>query len=472
MFNRYHVLFMSIFSFLDVAFTWLAFFLADSVFPIVPVLRLDQRNAYFKIVIYLGITMIWGVMFRLFPIYKSKRAMPILHEIFDVGAAVVMAWLVFIGVLFVYGLTDVSRNFLLLFGFLNLVFLLGFHVFLRICLRIIRLKGYNIKTVLIVGAEYAGKLVAQELRVHPWTGYSVMGFLDDNPGLKGKKIHSIPVLGGVSDICQIVQGLDQDDEVIIALPASEHSSLVEVIHSIEDAPVNIRIVPDFFDIAYIRPQVEDLWGIPLIGIRNPSIPPAAAFAKRCMDIVGAACALIVSFLFVPLIALAIKLDSEGPILFVQERTGENGKPFKIYKFRTMVKNAEDKLEELIDLDELDEPVFKIKNDPRVTRVGKFLRRTSLDEIPQFLNVLKGDMSLVGPRPEESRLVRSYNSRQRRRLMMKPGLTGPAQVNGRGDLSLAERVELEEEYIRNYTLWKDFEILLKTIPTVIRGKGSY
>lgn len=203
------------------------------------------------------------------------------------------------------------------------------------------------------------------------------------------------------------------------------------------------------------------------GIRGP-----AAAIKRLMDIVGALIALPISAPIIAVTAVVVKLDSPGPVFFSQERAGENGKTFTIYKLRTMVVNAEELLDDLIDLDTLEEPVFKLQDDPRVTPVGRFLRRWSIDELPQFVNVLKGEMSLVGPRPEESRLVRRYSQWHRLRLRAKPGLTGPVQINGRGDLPLEDRVRLEVDYINNYTLWKDLSILVRTIPVVVLGNGSY
>jgi lipopolysaccharide/colanic/teichoic acid biosynthesis glycosyltransferase len=173
----------------------------------------------------------------------------------------------------------------------------------------------------------------------------------------------------------------------------------------------------------------------------------------------------------PFIALAIKLESRGSVFFVQERVGQDGKLFRCFKFRTMVVDAEEKLETLIDIETLAEPVFKLENDPRVTTIGRFLRRWSVDELPQFWNVLRGEMSLVGPRPEETRIVNRYNAYHRRRLAVKPGLSGPMQVNGRGDLPLTERVRLEIEYIENYSVRRDIEILLQTFPAVFHGEGA-
>jgi len=194
-------------------------------------------------------------------------------------------------------------------------------------------------------------------------------------------------------------------------------------------------------------------------------------AKRSVDIAGGLLGVGATLLLAPFIALAIRLDTTGPVFFRQQRVGQGGKLFTIYKFRSMEDGAEAQLEELLNLEELPEPVFKLEDDPRRTRVGKVLRRWSLDELPQFWNVLRGEMSLVGPRPEEARVVAHYNDWHRRRLAVKPGITGPMQVNGRGDLSLDERVELELDYIENYSFWRDLRLLARTIPAVVQGKGA-
>lgn len=208
------------------------------------------------------------------------------------------------------------------------------------------------------------------------------------------------------------------------------------------------------------------------GARQPVIPGWQQLIKRIIDITGALIGLVISIPLVAVAALAIKLDSPGPIFYWQLRIGENGRPFRIVKLRSMVNNAEEQLADLIDLAHLPEPVYKLTNDPRITRVGKVLRRTSLDEAPQFYNVLIGEMSLVGPRPEEAQIVALYRDQERRRLAIKPGLTGPMQINGRGDLSLAERLRLELDYIDNYSLLRDFQILLRTVPAILRGHGAH
>ncbi len=208
------------------------------------------------------------------------------------------------------------------------------------------------------------------------------------------------------------------------------------------------------------------------GPRKPVLTLRQRLLKRSMDIVGALILLAVTWPIMVVTAIAIKLDSPGPVLFKQTRVGENGRPFTMYKFRSMVVNAEELLPQILDIEKLEEPAYKLKDDPRRTRVGRFIRRWSIDELPQLYNVLKGEMSLVGPRPEVAWLVERYTPEQRRRLAVKPGITGPVQINGRGDLNLQQRLELELEYIEHYSLWKDIKILLKTIPAVIRGDGAY
>lgn len=211
------------------------------------------------------------------------------------------------------------------------------------------------------------------------------------------------------------------------------------------------------------------------GKSSPRTAPISGlnrFLKRVMDLAGSVLGLIVFFPIAVVIGIAVKLDSRGPVFFTQWRAGENGRPFRIFKFRTMIDGAEEILVDLVDLVSLDAPVFKLQNDPRVTRMGQFLRRASLDELPQFWNVLRGDMSLVGPRPEEMRVVQLYNDWHRQRLAIKPGMTGPMQVNGRGDMGLDERIRLEVAYIHNYSIWEDVRILVRTVGAVFSGRGAY
>jgi lipopolysaccharide/colanic/teichoic acid biosynthesis glycosyltransferase len=193
--------------------------------------------------------------------------------------------------------------------------------------------------------------------------------------------------------------------------------------------------------------------------------------KRLMDIAGGLIGLTTAVLLSPFIALAVKISSPGPVIFRQERIGQGGQPFIIYKFRSMSVHAQDELASLVNIEELPEPAFKLEDDPRITPVGRVLRRWSLDELPQFWNVFVGEMSLIGPRPEEAQIVALYNDLQRRRLSVKPGISGPMQVDGRGDLPLNKRLELELDYIDNYSVWRDIQIIALTIPAILSGKGA-
>jgi exopolysaccharide biosynthesis polyprenyl glycosylphosphotransferase len=282
----------------------------------------------------------------------------------------------------------------------------------------------------------------------------------------------VRVLGGLSDVGRVVVE-NAVDELVFALPSSRRDAIVDMLAKLQDFSVVVRLVPDLLDVAASRATVTEVGGIPLIGIREPAIVGLDRAMKRLLDLVGATAGVL---LFGPTLmlaaAIAIKLDSPGPVLFTQRRTGENGRPFTIYKLRTMVADAEARVDEVRPLSTLAGAAFKVREDPRRTRVGKVLRRTSIDELPQLFNVLRGDMSLVGPRPEETRVVSGYSAWHFKRLMVKPGITGPMQVNGRGDLSLDERVRLELTYIDNYSILTDLKILLMTVPVVLNGKGSY
>jgi exopolysaccharide biosynthesis polyprenyl glycosylphosphotransferase len=473
MFKKYHILFMGIFNVLDILFTVFALYIAD--FGSRYILNLGTTNfppPHFDTFAYFLAIAIWMTSFRIFPIYTSKRAEPLGNELVLVGLAGSVSWFLFLGALFLFDYPSTTRLPAIYFGVLDLVLLIVFHISLRAILRYLRSHGYNLKKVLIVGAGEIGQYVASVLIDHPWTGFKVVGFLDDDPSIQGQSVLSIPILGTLGKIRQIVSTLEFHDEVIIALPPNHKSSVQEIIPEIEDIPVNVRVTPDLYTPDFIRPHVEDLWGIPLLGIRQSGITTPYAAAKRVIDLFGALLCLIVLSPVMLLAAILIKIDSKGSILFIQQRVGENGKTFRMIKFRTMVEGSEEMLPELVDINTLEEPVFKIKNDPRVTRIGHFLRRTSIDEIPQFINVLKGEMSLVGPRPEEAVVVKRYNSWHRKRLLAKPGLTGPAQITGRADLTLKDRVQLEIDYINNYSFLIDVKILLKTIPVVIKGDGCY
>jgi exopolysaccharide biosynthesis polyprenyl glycosylphosphotransferase len=260
--------------------------------------------------------------------------------------------------------------------------------------------------------------------------------------------------------------------VIIALPAHMHEHAIRTVKMCERFGTTFKLIPDLYEMSLSRIDMESIEGIPLIGIRQASLNTLQRFITRVVDVTVSLAVLILGSPLWLCIILAIRLTSPGPVIYKQVRIGQNGRPFKIYKFRSMYQNADQILARLLAQNEAQGPLFKMKDDPRRTPVGKFLRRTSLDEIPQFLNIIKGEMSLVGPRPPLPNEVAQYEEWQKGRLAMKPGLTGLWQVRGRSDLSFDEGVLMDLYYIENWSLRLYFQILLRTIPAVLFSRGAY
>ncbi|MDY0018506.1 MAG: undecaprenyl-phosphate glucose phosphotransferase [Anaerolineae bacterium] len=335
----------------------------------------------------------------------------------------------------------------------------------------LRRKGIGVKRVVIVGAGEVGRRVIRTIVARRSLGYEIVGYVDDNPQKGDGEIGRIKGLGPVDTLAQIVDA-EAVDEVIITLPWTYHRRILSVLRECERRNLLARIVPDFFQLSLRQVEISDLGGVPMISIHEIAFSRTALLFKRIFDVVGALLALTLFSPFLALIALAIKLDSPGPVIFSQERVGEGGRRFHIYKFRSMRKGAEEELERLRELNEADGPLFKIREDPRLTRIGVFLRHTSLDELPQLLNVLKGEMSLVGPRPPLAVEVEQYQPWHKQRLSVPPGMTGLWQVSGRSELAFDEMVLLDIYYIEHWSPWLDFTILLRTIPKVVLGEGAY
>jgi exopolysaccharide biosynthesis polyprenyl glycosylphosphotransferase len=266
--------------------------------------------------------------------------------------------------------------------------------------------------------------------------------------------------------------LDGVDRVIVASSTIDQSLIVSLLAFCRTRRAKLTIVPPTHGMFGTAVELSHVADLPLVEFHTGDVPRSTLLLKRALDVVASAFALVVLSPLLLGIALAIRIDSCGPVMFTQRRAGQGGQPFRMYKFRTMVAEAEELLRDLVSFDDLKEPMFKLRNDPRVTRVGGFLRRTSLDELPQLLNVLKGEMSLVGPRPEQLELAKRYSEPQSFRLAVKPGLTGPMQVFGRGELTFEERLAVEREYIENLSLGRDLRIMVLTLPAVVSGKGAF
>ena len=335
----------------------------------------------------------------------------------------------------------------------------------------LRRQGIGVDRVVIVGAGETGRTVLRNLVAQPEYGYRVVGFLDDNPEKGQTDIGPFKALGNIDNLPRILAD-HQVDEVIVALPWQYHRRIARVITEAERKGVRVRVVPDLLQLSLNRVHMDQVAGIPLLGVREMSLTGWNLILKRAMDIViGGLGALVISPLLA-VIAISIRLDSPGPALFRQVRVGRGGRSFTIYKFRSMVENAEDVRRYLDAMNEADGPIFKMKDDPRCTRVGRILRRLSLDELPQLYNVLRGEMSLVGPRPALPSEVAQYQDWHKKRLDVSPGMTGLWQVSGRNKLSFDEMVLLDVYYAENWSPTSDLRIILKTVPLVLIGEGAY
>lgn len=367
---------------------------------------------------------------------------------------------------------ELSRLQFVYFFAVSLSLLLAYRAVLRSYYRVVgKARPGGRSRVLIVGAGELGDRVAKVILDHSRWGFEAVGFLDDNPEKQSARVQDLPVLGTIEDLRGVVEARAVT-EVLIALPARAHQRITEVVAALERLPVRIKVVPDYFSLALVRANAEILGGIPIIGLRDPLIEGVPRLIKRGFDLVVTVLLIVLFLPFMFLIAIAIRLDSRGPVWLRQQRVGENGRIFEMFKFRTMVAGTEQLAQAVTAADSEGHPVHKRRSDPRVTRVGQVLRRFSLDELPQLLNVLKGEMSLVGPRPEMPWLVEKYESWQRKRFAVPQGLTGWWQINGRSDKPMHLNTDDDLYYVYNYSLLLDMLILLRTPLAVLRGQGAF
>jgi exopolysaccharide biosynthesis polyprenyl glycosylphosphotransferase len=412
------------------------------------------------------VLLIWVIGFFAFDVYNLQKNLRMIDEIQRLIAAHVATLLAFAGVLY-FSFRDISRLQVIIFALISLLLLLAYRVVFRLLLKVFGDKRYGTRRILIVGAGPVGRDAAKMIAEHRWTGLKLIGFVDDDPQANTLEY---PHFGPLENTMQVVQQ-QRISEVIFALPRDAHNKLTNLVAALQSLKVNVRVVPDFFDLVFLRSTVEDFGGMPLVTLREPALDPLQRLVKRVFDLILASIGFMLALPLMAVIAIAIKKDSPGPVIFTQERVGEHGRLFKMYKFRTMVHNAEDRQAEVIKEIE-GSPLHKFYDDPRVTRVGHFLRRTSLDELPQFINIIKGDMSLVGPRPELPWLVEWYEPWQRKRFEVPQGLTGWWQVNGRAAKPMHLNTADDLYYIKNYSLWLDIRILWRTIKAVIDRQGSF
>ncbi len=335
------------------------------------------------------------------------------------------------------------------------------------------LRAYDIgvQRVLLVGAGNVGRMVMRTVAARPDYGLKLVGFLDDHPAKVATDIGRFKALGPVEAAGEVIR-TQRIDRVIICLPWQTHGTIQRLLRECDQMKVAAYAVPDLFHLTKNQMKVEELNGIPLLSTRELSIRGWNAVVKRGFDIVVGLLMAVVAFVPALLIALAVRLDTPGPILYQQVRVGKNGRPFRCYKFRSMVNNADLLREQVALLNESSGPLFKMRNDPRLTRVGRFIRRYSLDELPQLANVLHGEMSLIGPRPNLPSEVEQYQDWMTKRLSVCPGLTGLWQVSGRSNLTFEEMVLLDIYYVENWSMGLDLNILLRSVPAVVQARGAY
>ena len=427
-----------------------------------------QYDQYLSAMIF--VTLMWLALFKLFGLYEERSSQPFIDEAALVSVLVTIGSLFLVAMLFLNRGLWFSRQFFFYAWMFAIIFLVLYRYSLVLLQRFLFANGYFLRRTLIVGAGRMGQALAEKLEYSGY-GFNVVGFIDDNPTLEGKTIDGLPVLGNSAAIKTIVQE-KKIAEVIIGTVKIANEKVLDIITECEVFKVGFKLVPGMLNMLASRVDMEEIAGFPLLTVSEIQLQGFKAFAKRSFDIILCLTLSIVVLPVILLIALLIVMDSRGWPIFRQKRIGKDGKPFGMLKFRTMVSGAEEKFKDIEHLGDTKGLYFKIKDDPRITRAGKVLRRFSLDEIPQFINVIIGDMSLVGPRPPLPYEVEKYSSWHWKRLRVLPGITGLWQVSGkaRWDIPFEEVVKQDLLYIENWSLWLDLKIILRTIPAMLLGSG--
>lgn len=400
-----------------------------------------------------------------FGLYRSKRLGGRRKELVNIINANTVGFIGFVSVLYVINQTDFARSMLVIFGVVNIILETLMRNIIRYILHFIRKKGYNKKYLLLVGYSKSAEEYIRRIRLNPHWGYEVCGILDDRVPA-GTLLRGVKVLGRIANL-DVILPENKIMEIAITLPLDEYSKLERIVEKCEKSGVHTQFIPDYNRVIPSRPIMEDVEGLPVINIRNvPLTATENRFVKRTMDIVGSILMLII---FSPIFlasAIAVKVSSKGPVIYRQERVGLHNTKFIMYKFRTMELQKESE----------EKKGWTTQNDPRVTKVGRVLRRTSMDELPQLINILKGDMSIVGPRPERPQFVAQFKEEIPRYMVkhqVRPGLTGWAQVNGlRGDTSIKDRIKFDIYYIENWSVLFDIRIMFMTVFRGLINKNAY
>ncbi|MBI5583060.1 MAG: sugar transferase [Deltaproteobacteria bacterium] len=433
---------------------------------------LTMRIRVSNLLIFLGLLLVWHLIFVFFKLYHSRRLTSIPEDALQIIKAFVLGTLVlFLGEL-VFDIRLINGLFLVVFSVTGAAGTMASRVALKKALEKVRTRGRNLRNILIVGTNPRALRLVNRIQKKPEFGYKLLGFVDEGTGMKGFEKSGHHLVADFNTLPDLLRSVTVD-EVVICLPIkSFYQQISQIVADCERQGILVRFLSDIFNLKLGRIKPEEFDEGAFITVSTGRMEGLPVLVKYGLDfVVSLALLVLLSPLFL-VVALLIKCTSPGPVFFVQDRVGLHKRVFRLYKFRTMVNDAEEKIAALEGLNEVDGPAFKIKNDPRVTGFGKYLRKASLDELPQLINVLKGEMSLVGPRPLP---IRDYNGFDRdwhrRRFSVKPGMTCLWQVNGRSNVSFSEWMKMDMEYIDQWSFWLDLKILILTIPAALKGSGA-
>ncbi|MFQ5964397.1 MAG: undecaprenyl-phosphate glucose phosphotransferase [Candidatus Scalinduaceae bacterium] len=453
-----------LFDWVTLSISWVLAYYLRFYIPIIPVSK-GFSSLYIYVTLLIIMIPLWGIVFKAFGLYRPRRISSRIAEVMDIAKATTVATLILVTLTFFVKRYEFSRLTFLYFWVISVFALCVTRIFFREFLRLIRKKGYNLRYALVVGTGSLGQEITDKMQAHPELGIEIRGFLCEDTSQVGNSLKGLQILGTFENIRSVVinHGIDM---VLIALPLSVHEKLKSILDNLADEMVSIMVLPDLYEFTTLRGGIGEFEGMPIISLRDTPLYGWNAIIKRSTDILLSLLIMLITSPLVLFISLLIKVTSEGPLLYKQERMGLDGKVFTMLKYRTMKIQAEEETG----------PVWATKNDNRRTLIGAFLRKTSMDELPQFFNVLKGDMSIVGPRPERPFFIQQFRNKIPKYMLrhkMKAGITGWAQANGwRGNTSLEKRIEYDLYYIENWSLMLDFEIMWLTVWRGFISKNAY